>query len=153
MEKKCKYCAMMIPKDAKICPHCRKTLGMTMPVKVVIGLFLFGALMSAIAGNQSTPPTSNGSNSVQKEKDMEDYAVRYASIEFLKKQLKAPSTASIPDLYELQVTQKPEKKNTWIVTGTVDAQNSYGAKLRQNFRFTIRKDKDGGMSLVKSNFQ
>ena len=26
-EKKCKHCAMMIPKEAKICPHCRKKTG------------------------------------------------------------------------------------------------------------------------------
>lgn len=26
-EKKCKHCAMMIPKEAKVCPYCRKKLG------------------------------------------------------------------------------------------------------------------------------
>ncbi|MDH4230686.1 MAG: hypothetical protein OEW04_01500 [Nitrospirota bacterium] len=66
MEKKCKYCAMMIPKDAKICPHCRKTLGMTMPVKIVIGLFLFAVIMSAITNKQpigTSPSTSSSSPS------------------------------------------------------------------------------------------
>jgi hypothetical protein len=40
MEKKCKYCAMMIPKEAKICPHCRKKQGISLLGKIVIGLFL-----------------------------------------------------------------------------------------------------------------
>lgn len=44
MEKKCRYCAMMIPKDAKICPHCRKTLGWTWPAKIFLGLIILGAL-------------------------------------------------------------------------------------------------------------
>ena len=41
MEKKCKYCAMMISKEAKICPHCRKKQGMTLLGKIIIGFFLF----------------------------------------------------------------------------------------------------------------
>lgn len=28
-EEECKYCAMMIPKKAKICPHCRKSKGIS----------------------------------------------------------------------------------------------------------------------------
>lgn len=31
LEKKCKYCAMMIPDEASVCPHCRK--GQPMPVR------------------------------------------------------------------------------------------------------------------------
>ena len=78
--------------------------------------------------------------------------VRYAAIEFLKKQLKAPSTADIPSLYEINVAPLKNKNDMWLVSGNVDAENSYGAKLRQHFKFIIRKDKDGGMSLVKSTF-
>ena len=42
-EKKCKYCAMMIPKEAKICPHCRKkipTSGITGLVIIIIFVFI-----------------------------------------------------------------------------------------------------------------
>lgn len=40
-DKKCKYCAMMIPKEAKICPHCRKKLGLlTLPVKIILVILL-----------------------------------------------------------------------------------------------------------------
>jgi hypothetical protein len=45
-EKKCKHCAMMIPKDAKICPHCRKKLGWTLPAKIVLGLIVLGVIGS-----------------------------------------------------------------------------------------------------------
>jgi len=40
-EKKCKYCAMMIPKEAKFCPHCRKRQKMRLFTKILIGFFLF----------------------------------------------------------------------------------------------------------------
>jgi hypothetical protein len=40
MEKKCKYCAMMIPGKAWICPHCRKNQGPGLLVKSLAGLFL-----------------------------------------------------------------------------------------------------------------
>lgn len=49
MEKKCRYCAMMIPKEAKVCPYCRKTLGWTWPAKIALILFVLG-LIGALAG-------------------------------------------------------------------------------------------------------
>lgn len=55
MEKQCRYCAMMIPKAAKICPHCRKTLGWTLPAKIGVALlflFIFGGLF----GRGTSPP-------------------------------------------------------------------------------------------------
>jgi hypothetical protein len=44
MEKKCKYCAMMIPKEAKVCPHCRKKQGLSRSSKIVILVILLGVL-------------------------------------------------------------------------------------------------------------
>ena len=41
MEKKCKYCAMMIPKEAKICPHCRKKQKRSGLFLVLVILFFF----------------------------------------------------------------------------------------------------------------
>ncbi|MEW6485781.1 MAG: zinc ribbon domain-containing protein [Pseudomonadota bacterium] len=56
-EKKCKYCAMMISKDAKICPHCRKKQGWSLVAKIIIGFFILIAL-SAI-GNLGRESTTN----------------------------------------------------------------------------------------------
>lgn len=39
--KKCKYCAMMIPKEAKICPHCRKKMPMSAPKIIIISVIGF----------------------------------------------------------------------------------------------------------------
>ena len=38
-EKKCKYCAMVIPEEAKICPYCRKKQSSTF-LKFIAGFFL-----------------------------------------------------------------------------------------------------------------
>ena len=56
MEKKCRYCAMMIPKEAKICPRCRKKFGWTWPVKIVVGLIVLGAIGSFMGKNSREIP-------------------------------------------------------------------------------------------------
>jgi hypothetical protein len=48
-EKKCKYCAMIIPKEAKICPHCRKRQGWTLPAKLGLGIIIFIVIIGIIA--------------------------------------------------------------------------------------------------------
>ena len=50
-EKKCKYCSLMIPKDAKICPHCRKKQGIGFLGKIFLVFFIivvFGAIMASL---------------------------------------------------------------------------------------------------------
>ena len=54
MEKKCRYCATIIPKEAKICPNCRKKLGWTWPAKIVAVLFVL-FVIGTVAG-KSNPP-------------------------------------------------------------------------------------------------
>lgn len=40
-EKKCRHCAMMIPKEAKICPHCRKKQETSIVVWILALIFIF----------------------------------------------------------------------------------------------------------------
>lgn len=58
-EKKCKYCAMMIPKEAEFCPHCRKDKPLSAGVffLIIIGVITFFVIMANLSGN--TPATSN----------------------------------------------------------------------------------------------
>ncbi|MEI6243330.1 MAG: hypothetical protein WCP39_08030 [Chlamydiota bacterium] len=54
-EKKCKHCAMMIPKEAKICPHCRKKQGTSTAVgclAIFILLMIFAAIIPFVTGNK-----------------------------------------------------------------------------------------------------
>ncbi len=51
-EKKCKYCASMIPKDAKVCPHCRKRQSvsfLSVFIFIVFALLVYSYVMTAVS--------------------------------------------------------------------------------------------------------
>lgn len=48
-DKLCKYCAMMIPAEAKICPSCRKKQTSTLLITYIAGFFLFIFLIAIIS--------------------------------------------------------------------------------------------------------
>jgi hypothetical protein len=49
---------------------------------------------------------------------------------FIKKQLKAPASAEFPSMSDEQVKVSKSGEAKYLVSGYVDAQNSFGAKLR-----------------------
>lgn len=51
-KKKCHKCAMMIPKEASICPHCRKTQGMTLTTKLFLALIAVAILANILPHNK-----------------------------------------------------------------------------------------------------
>jgi len=56
-EKKCKHCAMTIPKEAKICPHCRKNQGTSIGVwilAIIFILFGIGMCQNMLSSNNPT---------------------------------------------------------------------------------------------------
>jgi hypothetical protein len=62
-EKKCTYCAMMIPKEAKICPHCHKKMplsgGVVLTVILVSSFFIIWAIGSGSKSPPRTPPAGS----------------------------------------------------------------------------------------------
>jgi len=75
-EKKCKYCAMMIPKEAKICPHCRKKQGTSFIVgflAVIVTIFLFGLIISMISTPSSTTTTNKPAYTDEQKKAAREY--------------------------------------------------------------------------------
>lgn len=53
-------------------------------------------------------------------------------------QLKAPSTAEL-----VSIAASPTEGDTWTVTGSVDAENSFGAMLRSDFACELTQTGDG----------
>ena len=51
--KKCKHCKMDIPKDAKICPHCRKKQKSGI-LKWVVLILIIGAVIGAVTGEDKS---------------------------------------------------------------------------------------------------
>ncbi|MDD4805134.1 MAG: hypothetical protein PHN69_08405 [Candidatus Pacebacteria bacterium] len=61
----------------------------------------------------------------------------------VKSNLKSPSTAKFPFSYGDEGVSFSKTNGIYTVTGWVDAENSYGAKLRNNFTVTMTKSGSG----------
>lgn len=131
--KRCPQCSMDIPGAAYICPYCRKSIK-TKPLTWII----FALIVVTIAALAISPGTPN------KTTNTED-SIKYRSRALVQAQLKAPSTAKFcsenirkfdfggADAYEIQ--------------GCVDAQNSFGAMIRNNYTIVLLKS-GGELSLI-----
>ncbi len=70
-----------------------------------------------------------------------------AAIQEVKARLKAPLTAKFPFSYYGQYIMK-SGSSTFIVESYVDAENSFGAKLRSNFKVVIEKTGDNSYNVI-----
>lgn len=126
---KCAECSREISDAAKACPGCGAPLGgekSTLDQKatrsqigcgclaVFIGLFVVVGLF----GNSK--PAS----------DDTDIDACVMAQDFVKDRLKAPATADFSSCSDGSATKNGE---TWTVTGYVDSQNGFGAKLRSRY--------------------
>jgi hypothetical protein len=88
----------------------------------------FGALALVVVGSMLGPDDPE-----PVDPEVERFDAGRVCEDFVKDRLKAPSTAE----FETSVTGfGPE----YTVTGTVDAENSFGARLRNQFTCTVRGD-------------
>jgi hypothetical protein len=129
-EKKCKYCSMMIPKDAKICPHCRKKQGggLLFISFIILVLIIIGVSMNR--GQQTNKETSNSDLA------FDAYVMCKQKVE---ERLKAPSTAEfLPHAAsDIKRMAGDKRGDMYEVNSYVDAQNSFGAKIRTNFKCSV----------------
>ena len=105
---------MTTPAPAPPKPRIPKAI--TIAAGVILGLSALGCVVSVIAvlNSPSPPPDPK-------------YGAMVACEGFVKDRLKSPASADFSE--EQAVTADAG----WIVTGNVDAQNSFGAKLRSTF--------------------
>lgn len=124
-EKKCKFCAMQIPSDAKLCPYCRKKLT-HLPwwvsiLVIVVVLYSCGKMAS---NTTTTTPEDN-----------KKYQVQADCENFVKSRLKSPSTAKFPVTSQISIQGSGE--GPWTVNGYVDATNSFNASIRTNYKCVL----------------
>lgn len=79
--KKCKHCKMDIPKDAKICPHCRKKQKSGI-LKWVVLILIIGVVIGAVTGEDksadSTPKQTEATASDSQKQESE--SIEYTSV-------------------------------------------------------------------------
>lgn len=143
----CKACGKELAKSVKKCPNCgkdqRSFFGrhkiLTGFVVVILALLAIGKI-----GTTILPPPNQDAPGSQKN------AIE-ASIEaegFVKEVLKAPSTAKFPGAFDQKpiVTYRVDKANNVVeyeVSSYVDAQNSFGAMIRNNYHVYLAKNNNG----------
>ena len=81
--KKCKHCKMDIPKDAKICPHCRKKQKSGI-LKWVVLILIIGVVIGAVAGESDSGSDKNtaATNSTEKKETATKPKEEAAPIEY-----------------------------------------------------------------------
>jgi hypothetical protein len=147
--RRCPFCAEEILSDAKKCKFCGEFLPSDIPVPVsarkekkktsiwvwcVLGL-LFLAFCSQDATETKRHATGVSSS--------DEYLILGAAQDGVRRILKSPSTASFPSrtLNRAAYTITAHSPDSCTVTGYVDAQNSFGATLRNNW--TVDCERNG----------
>lgn len=96
-------------------------------MKTIYAVALAAVLIISIGCGPTEPP-AKGSRTT---------GARMMAEEFIKDKLKAPGTAEFSDSSDTRV-RYDETTDSYTVLGWVDAQNSFGAKLRTPYICTVR---------------
>lgn len=174
---KCKKCGEELEKGTKACPKCgkkQKTLGKTIISILIIifavniGFTIFMNIAESIAYSKMTPEEKIEYDNKKKiaeeekakqkfEKDLEYiYSIDNSNYVYeiikshVKENLKSPATADFPPKKKIRIVKN---KDTYIVQGYVDSQNSFGATIRTKYSAEIQqigKDMDEDNFVIKS---
>ena len=107
----------------------KKSLGCGSWALIALAIVILISVISAIVGGASGSSTNSAGGAI------------YFCENRIKMFLKAPSTASFH-------SSASGTGSVWTVTGTVDAENSFGAKIQNSYQCTVTINGDEGVTTV-----
>ncbi len=126
----CKSCKKEVSKSAKACPHCGQqnpTVGgasiLASVVSITVAVIFIASIFGGSDSGAGTKPSKRASPTRATD-------AIYPCKEFVKRRLKAPSTAEFP--WSGQKAAKTAH-GTYVVQSYVDAQNGFGAMIRNHY--------------------
>lgn len=136
---KCPDCGRDVSDSLKACPHCGRKIEKPtdlITTTISIGMFI-GIILFVLVSLFSSPPETPAEKVRKQERDkpIEAFSMAQVMIEDL---LKAPSTADFAP-FNYDSVQRIDL-TTWKVKTYVDAENSFGAKLRTWVEVTLEED-------------
>lgn len=144
----CSECGKAVSTKADKCPHCgapvkkKAGIGCAGFVGILVLIFIVLAVFSGgdggNSGGSSTPDYQN-----------DESMAWIMTQDFVEKRLKSPSSAEFPWSSDVDITRSG---NSYTIDGYVDAQNTYGADIRENFVAKVRYDGEGKWSLISLEF-
>lgn len=144
----CRECGNSVSDSAKTCPRCgakvKKKSGLlkllATGVVSLVALMTIGGLLSD-GSSSSTPQTSPETLERQRAKELDANRESHARIiaeREIRARLKAPRGAKFSGYSSTKVGKlSGGTANEWVVQGYVDAENSFGAMLRNNYQVII----------------
>lgn len=106
---------------------------------LILVIILIGWYASTHMPSPSPTPPPSAEEIARKQEASDEFDARVWTKVLIEERLKAPSTAKWQSPADFIVEKAKAKKDTWVVYGYVDAQNSFGAMLRTQFWATIKK--------------
>jgi GTP1/Obg family GTP-binding protein len=107
-----------------------------------LGLLVMFVALAFGSSDSRTPQQTAQDQEQRAQRQCEDKITAFLmSQDFVKKQLKAPATADFPRFTNEDVHVNYLGDCTHDVVAYVDAQNSFGAKIRSNYHVKLRNEK------------
>jgi len=154
----CDECKAQISDQSLQCPHCgaprkvqapvkrsNKALNIVLAVIVTPILIIWAIWGIAIIKESSMTPEERRIASAARAEGDAPYDARNFCERMVIASLKAPGTAKLQD--KTMVIQKREN-GEFVIGGQVDAQNSFGAMLRNTFVCTVKRGATGQLELA-----
>ncbi|MDO6488253.1 hypothetical protein Q4503_11110 [Colwellia sp. 6_MG-2023] len=143
----CKKCFQVVTPNIAKCPHCDvSNPADSIKVQMITGAIALIVVLLVLFGFRSC--SDNLAEKAKTKEPTSSYAFVYC-MEFVEARLKVPSSADFSSLSNSNVTQLKKTRRggkdeiKYLVTGYVDAKNSFNAKIRNNYACTVT-GKTGG---------